>query len=506
MSFFSTRGGACVTTSQSILWGLAKDGGLYVPSMFPQLSPERLAALCGTSYQNQASRILRDFLEDYSIAEIEEAVDAAYNADDWTDPAIVPIQKLSSAFYIMELFHGPTLAFKDIALKLLPHLIRLAAEKNDEKREVSIIVATSGDTGKAALEGFKDVPGTSCSVFYPYGGVSRVQELQMVTTGGANTHVIGVKGNFDEAQTGVKKLFGDPVFHQKMNAMGKLCSSANSINFGRLAPQVVYYFTAYTELVSRGAIRMGQSINFVVPTGNFGNILAGYYAKQMGLPIHRLICASNRNNVLTDFFTDGTYYTHRTFFKTMSPSMDILISSNLERLLYECSNRNAELVRTWMDQLTTCGSFSIGAQRLHELQKTFWAGTADDDMTAVTIKGVYQRMHYVMDPHTAVAAYVLGQYREQTRDHTLSVLLSTASPYKFAEDVLGSLQGKEAIQGMDAFACAQELERVSGVPMPKQIRELRELPIRHQAICETGLMENTLLRELRNAKGQEQPK
>ena len=264
---------------------------------------------------------------------------------------------------------------------------------------------------------------------------------------------------------------------------------------------MVYYFTAYTDLVARGAIRMGQSINFVVPTGNFGDILAGYYAKQMGLPINRLICASNRNNVLTDFFTDGTYYTHRTFFKTMSPSMDILISSNLERLLYESAGRDAELVKTWMDQLASCGSFSIGAQRLNELQKTFWAGTADDDMTAAAIKGVYERMHYVMDPHTAVAAYVLGQYREQTGDHTLTVLLSTASPYKFAEDVLASLRGAEAVKGMNAFACAEELERLSGAPMPKQVRELRNLPIRHQTVCETGLMENALLTELRNAKG-----
>lgn len=327
MSFFSTRGGACVTASQSILWGLAADGGLYVPSLFPQISSERLAALCGQSYRQRAARILRDFLEDYSIAEIEQSVDAAYAADAWDHPDVAPVRTLIEGVHVLELFHGPTLAFKDIALKLLPYLVRLAAEKNGEKREVSIIVATSGDTGKAALEGFRDVPGTSCSVFYPYGGVSRVQELQMTTTGGNNTHVIGVRGNFDQAQTGVKRLFGDPAFRERMDRLGKLPSSANSINFGRLAPQVVYYFTAYTDLVQRGAIRMGQGVNFVVPTGNFGDILAGYYAMRMGLPIRRLICASNRNNVLTDFFREGTYYTHRTFFKTMSPSMDILVSS-----------------------------------------------------------------------------------------------------------------------------------------------------------------------------------
>ncbi len=501
MSFFSTRGGACVTTSQSILWGLARDGGLYVPSMFPQLSRERLAALCGTSYQNQAARILRDFLEDYSIAEIEESVHAAYSGDSWDDPLIAPIRPLAEDTYVLELFHGPTLAFKDIALKLLPHLIRLAAEKNEEKREISIIVATSGDTGKAALEGFRDVPGTSCTVFYPFGGVSRVQELQMVTTGGANTHAIGVKGNFDEAQAGVKKLFSDPDFHRKMDAMGKLPSSANSINFGRLVPQIVYYFTAYNDLVSRGTIRMGQSVNYVVPTGNFGDILAGYYAKRMGLPVGRLICASNRNNVLTDFFTDGTYYTHRTFFQTMSPSMDILISSNLERLLYESADRNAELVKTWMEQLVACGSFSIGAQRLAELQKTFWASYADDTMTEEAIRRVYERSRYVMDPHTAVGAHALDQYRAQTNDRAPAVLVATASPYKFTQDVVRSLLGPDAVNGLNAFECAERLEALSGVPMPRQIRELADLPIRHQAVCETGMMESALLAELRGAKG-----
>lgn len=394
---------------------------------------------------------------------------------------------------MLELFHGPTLAFKDIALKLLPYLVRLAAEKNGEKREVSIIVATSGDTGKAALEGFRDVPGTSCSVFYPYGGVSRVQELQMTTTGGNNTHVIGVRGNFDQAQTGVKRLFGDPAFRERMDRLGKLPSSANSINFGRLAPQVVYYFTAYTDLVQRGAIRMGQGVNFVVPTGNFGDILAGYYAMRMGLPIRRLICASNRNNVLTDFFREGTYYTHRTFFKTMSPSMDILVSSNLERLLYECADRDGALVRTWMEQLSSCGSFSIGGQRLTGLQKVFWAGYADDKMTADEIRLVYERTHYVMDPHTAVGSCVLRQYRDQTRDQTPAVLVSTASPYKFAPDVAASLLGVQNVAGLDFLACAQKVEQLSGVPVPDQVRGLASLPVRHTAVCDPDGMEEALL-------------
>ncbi|MBP3540623.1 MAG: threonine synthase [Clostridia bacterium] len=498
MSFFSTRGGACVTASQSILWGLAKDGGLYVPSMYPQLSQERLAALCGASYQEQAARILRDFLEDYSIAEIEEAVNAAYNEKSFDDPAIVPLKTLQDNTHVLELFHGPTLAFKDVALNLLPHLVSLAAKKNDEHREISILVATSGDTGKAALEGFKDCPGTSCSVFFPHGGVSKMQELQMVTTGGSNTHVIGVKGNFDDAQTGVKKLFGSPEFHEKMNAAGKLPSSANSINFGRLVPQVVYYFTAYMRLVEIGNIRMGQNVNFVVPTGNFGDILAGYYAKRMGLPIGKLICASNRNNVLTDFFSDGVYYTHRTFFQTMSPSMDILISSNLERLLYEVADRDANLVKEWMAQLNSpVGSFSIGAQRLQQIKQTFWADYADDNMTSAEIKRVYDRCGYVLDPHTAVASYVLKNYREQTGDMTPTVILATASPYKFSENVVRSLLGDDAIQGLDAFQCAERLQEISGVPIPRQISELSTLPVRHKTVCEVADMEETLLEQLK---------
>ena len=318
----------------------------------------------------------------------------------------------------------------------------------------------------------------------------------MATTGGENTHVIGVKGNFDDAQTGVKRLFASQEFREKMNAMGMLPSSANSINFGRLAPQIVYYFNAYMQLVQKHAIRMGQSVNFVVPTGNFGDILAGYYAKRMGLPVARLLCASNRNNVLTDFFADGTYYTHRAFFQTMSPSMDILISSNLERLLFESTDRDPALVRQWMALLSSeGGSFSIGAQRLKELKKTFWAGYADDFMTSGEIKRVFERFHYLMDPHTAVASYVLKQYREETGDHTPAVILSTASPYKFSESVLASLQGTENVKGLDAFQCAEKLEELSGVPVPRQIRELQTLPIRHKRVCEVSGMEEALMEE-----------
>ena len=492
MSFFSTRGGACVTASQAVLWGLAKDGGLYVPSMFPQLSQDTISSFCQMNYQQIAERVLRCFLEDYSIQEIEESVNSAYSMPAFDDPAIAPVKRLDGNIHVLELFHGPTLAFKDIALKLLPYLVRLAAIKNDETREISILVATSGDTGKAALEGFRDVPGTSCSVFYPVEGVSDMQKLQMTTTLGNNTHIIAVRGNFDDAQTGVKKLFSDPAFYEKTDAMGKLPSSANSINFGRLAPQVVYYFTSYVALVNSGAIRMGQPLNFVVPTGNFGDILAGYYAKRMGLPVGRLICASNRNNVLSDFFTDGTYYTHRTFFKTMSPSMDILISSNLERLLYECAGRDGRTVKTWMDLLGECGSFSIGAQRLTELQKTFSAGFADDQMTSDEIRRVFEHTGYLMDPHTAVASHVLSEYRETTGDHTPAVIISTANPYKFAEDVLTSLLGKAAAEGLTAFDCADRLQAHTGVPIPHQIAELKTMLVRHNAVCDRDSMETAL--------------
>ncbi len=496
MSFYSTRGGACATASQAVLWGLAKDGGLYVPSMFPQLSQERIASFCQMSYQQIAERVLRAFLEDYSIGEIAESVNAAYAAPAFDDPAIAPVRHLDDNTYVLELFHGPTLAFKDIALKLLPYLVRLAAQKNEETREISILVATSGDTGKAALEGFKDVPGTSCTVFYPENGVSALQKLQMITTGGDNTHVIGVRGNFDDAQAGVKKLFSSAEFHEKMAAAGRLPSSANSINFGRLAPQVAYYFSAYADLMNRGVLRMGQALNFVVPTGNFGDILAGYYAKRMGLPVGKLICASNRNNVLSDFFTDGIYYTHRTFFTTMSPSMDILVSSNLERLLYESADRDGRIVRSWMDLLSGCGSFSIGAQRLAELQKTFAAGFADDVMTTAEVRRVFEQTGYLMDPHTAVASHVLAEYRKLSGDRSPTVVVSTASPYKFPEDVLASLLGREAAEGLSAFECAEKLEKHTGVPIPSQITQLQSLPVRHKAVCDKDGMEAALLAEL----------
>ena len=493
MSFFSTRGGSCVTASQAVLWGLSRDGGLYVPAMFPQMSLERIATLCHMPYPQRAARILRHFLEDYSLQEIERAAELAYSQPAFDSPAIAPVRQLDDQTYVLELFHGPTLAFKDIALRYLPHLIAAAAEKNDETREVAILVATSGDTGKAALEGFRDVAGTSCSVFYPLDGVSDIQKLQMVTTGGANTHVIGVRGNFDDTQTGVKRLFQSDSFVEKLAKIDKLPSSANSINFGRLAPQVAYYFSAYADLVQGGFIRMGQTIDFAVPTGNFGDILAGFYAREMGLPIRRLLCASNRNNVLTDFFTDGIYYTHRTFFKTASPSMDILISSNLERLLYEYAEHDASVVNAWMEVLHECGSFSVGAQRLQEIQKTFSAGYADDVMTYEEIRRAFELYGYLMDPHTAVASHVLQTYRRHSGEIVPTVIIATASPYKFAPSVLAALDDARSVKGISAFDCAERLEKRTGVPIPEQITGLRSLPVRHERTCDPDGMEDALL-------------
>ena len=483
MSFFSTRGGAVVTASQAILTGLAPGGGLYVPAIYPQVSRAWISGLSAMPYAERAAAVLSLYLEDYTPQEIIDAVTAAYTPERFDAPEIAPVRRLDSTTWLLELFHGPTLAFKDMALQLLPHLVRQAARKAGEQREISILVATSGDTGKAALEGFRDVPGTSCTVFYPEEGVSDIQKLQMTTTGGANTRVIAVEGNFDDAQTGVKTLFASADFAARMGKAGRVLSSANSINFGRLVPQVVYYFSAYADLCASGGITMGDPVNFVVPTGNFGDILAGWYAKNMGLPVNKLICASNRNNVLTNFFESGTYSTHRLFYKTTSPSMDILVSSNLERLLYEIADRDGELVRVWMDQLREKGSYSIGDQRREALAKTFAAGCADDRQTAQEIRDLHAHTGCVIDTHTAVASRVLREYRLRTHDLTPAVIVSTASPYKFCADVLSALKGRQAAEGKDAFACAEALEKISGVPVPRQVRALRELPVLHTRRC-----------------------
>ncbi len=479
MSFFSTRGESCVTASQAILHGLAPDGGLYVPAMFPSVPMNRISSFCEMDYAARAVAILKRYLEDFNIPEIEEAVRAAYNTERFDTPEIAPVKQIDDATWVLELFHGPTLAFKDMALQLLPHLTRLAAVKNGETREISILVATSGDTGKAALEGFRDVPGTSCTVFYPQEGVSDVQKLQMVTTGGNNTHVIAVKGNFDDAQTGVKELFSSPEFVKQMEERGKILSSANSINFGRLAPQIVYYFSAYADLVNKHAIAPGDSVNFCVPTGNFGDILAGYYARNMGLPVNKLICASNRNNVLTDFFNSGIYSTHRTFFKTLSPSMDILVSSNLERLLFLASEGDTALVADCMRRLSEDGVYTLPEAPLKRIQAVFSAGCCDEAQTSETIGRVWRDYHYLSDTHTAVALHVAEEYKQAHPEHAPVVVLSTASPFKFPAAVLRAIGGD--LSG-DEFEQMERLSAVSGLPIPRGLAGLREKEVLHRDV------------------------
>ena len=490
MAFFSTRGESCVIASQAVLRGLAPDGGLYVPAMFPAFTPEQMSSLYGKDYAGRAADVLKVYLEDYTSTEIEQAVRAAYSPERFDDPRITPLKKIDDSTWIMELFHGPTLAFKDIALQLLPHLMKLASVKNGEQREVSILVATSGDTGKAALEGFRDVEGTSCTVFYPLDGVSDVQKLQMVTTGGKNTHVIAVRGNFDDAQTGVKELFASESFTQEMNARGKVLSSANSINFGRLVPQIVYYFSAYADLVNARAIAPGDPINFCVPTGNFGDILAGYYASLMGLPVNKFICASNTNNVLTDFINTGTYDRNRKFYRTISPSMDILVSSNLERLLYEKSGHNSAKICEWMKDLAEKGSYSVGNEMQNLILTDFFGTWVDEIETKETIGDVFNNYGYVMDPHTAVAYKALEKYRLMTSDPTYTIVLSTASPFKFNDVVLSAIApDKYEGKTLDPFEAMKALSEISKLEIPPSMKELPELPVKKSDIVEPEGME-----------------
>lgn len=493
MQMLSTRGAAAVSPSTAILRGLAPDGGLYVPARFPSFSIEEIAAMAGMDYPARALCVLSRFLPDFEEEELREAIAGAYG-DGFDCAAIAPLARVGARAHALELWHGPTLAFKDMALQLLPHLLTLSGRKHGETREVFILVATSGDTGKAALEGFLDVPGTRCCVFYPREGVSRAQKLQMVTTGGRNTHVIAVNGNFDDAQTGVKRIFSDPNFARAMNAQGRVLSSANSINFGRLVPQIVYYFSAYADLLKEGAVAPGDKVNFCVPTGNFGDILAADYAHRAGLPVGRLLCASNENNVLTGFITTGVYdIDGRAFFKTTSPSMDILISSNLERLLFDLCARDAGRVRKLMAELAHDKRYQIDGHMLRRLQALYWGGCAGQDAVRAEIRRSWEEDGYLMDTHTAVASAVLRQYEQATGDRTPGVIVSTASPYKFGASVLEAVAGHGACEGKDDFACCAALSALTGVPVPEQIALLPKLPVRHSAVCEKDEMAEAVL-------------
>ena len=475
----STRGKEqAVTASMAILKGLSEDGGLFVPDNIPKLDVpmEKLAQM---TYQETAYEVMSRFLTDFTEEELKDCINKAYDSKFDTEK-IAPLHEADGA-YFLELFHGATIAFKDMALSILPHLMTTAAKKNNVRNEIVILTATSGDTGKAAMAGFADIPGTRIIVFYPKHGVSPIQEKQMVTQKGANTYVVGITGNFDDAQTAVKKMFNDHEMAAELDKAGFQFSSANSINIGRLVPQIVYYVYAYATLVHDGKIKDGQEINVVVPTGNFGNILAAYYAKQMGLPIHKLICASNENRVLYDFFRTGTYDRKRDFILTTSPSMDILISSNLERLIYRLAGENAEKCAELMKSLSEGGEYTITDEMKVELQD-FYGNFCSEDETAEAISETYKGSNYVIDTHTAVAAGVYKKYVSDTDDHTPTVIASTASPYKFTRSVMEAL-GEEH-KDLDDFGLVDALSRLSGVPVPRAVEEIRTAPVLHDRVVD----------------------
>jgi len=500
MRYTSTRGGAPETSpAAAVTAGIAPDGGLYipVPAMLPKLSIGEITALAGQTYVERAMAILAPFFSDFTAPELRHCLEAAYAPVKFGSGAVAPVVKIGPEDFLLELWHGPTSAFKDMALQFLPHLVAKALAKTGDRADIVILVATSGDTGKAALEGFRDVERTRIFVFFPFAGVSEIQRLQMVTQEGRNVAVAAIRGNFDDAQAGVKKIFNDQALASKLAEAGFRLSSANSINWGRLAPQIAYYFSAYADLVNKGWLPPGAKINFAVPTGNFGNILAGYYARLMGLPIGRLICASNRNKVLTDFFATGIYDRNRAFFKTTSPSMDILVSSNLERLLYHLTGDPAK-VREWMAQLNAQGRYSIGDRYLESLRELFWAGWADDARVQETIGEVFRTTGYVLDPHTAVAWHAREEYRRQTGDATPTVIVSTASPFKFGACVLAAIAGCQGCSPdpQDEFAVLDELASRTGWPVPEALRGLQDKPERHTRVCDVSKMQEEVARFL----------
>ena len=494
MQYLSTRDSKCrVESTQAISRGISAEGGLFVPETLPSITLDTIQSMTGMSYVERAKYVLSLFLTDFTPEEIAYCAENAYTTEKFGSDKIAQISKVEPGEYLLELWHGPTCAFKDMALQILPYLLTTSAKKAAAGKEIVILVATSGDTGKAALEGFKDVPGTKMVVFYPQDGVSQMQKRQMTTQEGGNVAVCAIEGNFDDAQTGVKKIFTDQAVVEKLAQHSMIFSSANSINWGRLLPQVVYYLSTYAELVKAGEIQLGEAINVVVPTGNFGNILAAYYAKKMGLPVNKLICASNANNVLTDFLTTGVYDRNRAFYATTSPSMDILISSNLERLLYDLCGRDDATIRDWFGQLGNTGRYEVSQDVKDQIKELFWAGCCDDEGTKQTIGDTFRKDHYLCDTHTAVAVNVYRQYKETTGDETKTVIASTASPYKFASSVLGAITDNIP---EDEYAQIDELNRISGLPVPKALAELKNKPVRFTGSIEKSEMEETVLKLL----------
>lgn len=482
--YSSTRNGEeKVTASKAILKGLADDGGLFVPESIPKLDVT-IEELAKMSYQETAYAVMKLFFTDFTEEELKNCINKAYDSKFDTEE-IVPLVEADGAYYL-ELFHGATIAFKDMALSILPHLLTTAAKKNQVNNEIVILTATSGDTGKAALAGFADVEGTKIVVFYPKDGVSPIQKQQMVTQKGDNTYVVGINGNFDQAQTGVKKMFSDKELAKELDAAGYQFSSANSINIGRFIPQITYYVYAYAKLYANGKIAKDEKINIVVPTGNFGNILSAFYAKNMGLPVAKLICASNENKVLYDFFETGKYDKNREFILTSSPSMDILISSNLERLIYWAAGNDAKKNVEFMTALTKDGVYEITPQ-MQEKLKDFYGNYASEEETAEAIRTLYEKTGYILDTHTAVASSVYGKYKAETKDEqTTTVIASTASPFKFSRSVMDAINPK--YDTMEEFELIDELSKIGNVKIPNAIEEIRNAPVRHKATCEVDEM------------------
>lgn len=495
MYYVSTRDvSRRLTASQAIVEGLGRDGGLYLPEQIPQITTEEIKALAALSYPERAAKIMKRYLDEFTEEELLGFAKNAYGPAKFDTPAAAPVVKLTENTYIQELWHGPTCAFKDMALQMLPYLLAASLKKTGEEKTVCILVATSGDTGKAALEGFRDVDRTKILVFYPDGGVSDMQKLQMVTQEGKNVGVCAVRGNFDDAQTGVKRIFSDEALREELAGRGYFLSSANSINWGRILPQVVYYISAYCDLVRDGKLSMGDKVNFCVPTGNFGDILAAYYAKRMGLPVGKLICASNCNDVLTDFLRTGVYDKNRPFHTTMSPSMDILVSSNLERLLFDLSGENDAEVKGYMDALAKTGKYEVSDAIKAALADQFWGGFCGEAGTSAAIAKYYKENGYLIDTHTAVAANVMEQYRKATGDKTVTVFVSTASPYKFCDHVLRAIGETPAGDGVELL---DQLHETTGTAIPRRLAALKGKARRFDLTCEKPGMDSVVLEFLK---------
>jgi len=486
--YYKSTRGICENknSSEAIIHGIADDGGLFIPSKIPQINID-FKKWKAFDYQELAYRIMSEYFTDFTEAELRYCIKQAYN-EKFDIETIAPIEK-KSGVYFLELFHGPTLAFKDLALSILPHLMQIAAKKINLNKDIIILTATSGDTGKAALEGFSDVPGTKIIVFFPLEGVSPIQKKQMITQKGNNAHVIAIRGNFDDAQKGVKEIFSNQEFNEEIREYHMIFSSANSINIGRLVPQIVYYFYAYLKMLTDGEIIEDEKINLVVPTGNFGNILAAYYAKEMGLPVNRLICASNENNVLTNFFNNGTYDRRRELIVTISPSMDILISSNLERLLYLGYDGNSKKIKKIMEDLNKKGFFHVNKDNCN-IFNSFYGGYASQEEALLSIREIFTQSGYLIDPHTAVGYSVYQKYLSKTSDPTKTVMAATASPFKFTMSVMGAINQK--FKYFNDFELIERMSNISKISIPFGIKNIQKKPILHKTVCEKEKMKDAL--------------